>query len=942
MPLHYCYGLSVLHSHLVAGASLLLTERSVVEDEFWAELRRGGGDLVRRGAVHVRPARRDGLRRPAGAGAALHHPGRRPAGPGPRAGLRPPGPASAASTSSSCTGRPRRRRGWPTCRRTWPSRPPGPSASPVPGSRLRVDAAPGEDVGELVFSGPGVMLGYAEDPADLALGRDGARAADRRPGPAARRTACSRCVGRADRVVKVFGLRVDLDRVEALLGSDRVPVRAVAVGRAARAVRHRGPPRSAASAPGRPSCSALPPHARAGARGRPVPAHLDGQAGPPRPLARYAARLDRSAAPAARRGRRRRGPRAVPGAARAPRRRPRGLLRRAWTGDSLSYVEVSHPAGGPAGRPAAGLAVDCPRASSARCSPGPPARPAAARPAGRTPRRAADGRPDARPTATGRPQRPVASAGARPAAARAVARRAGPRVETPTLLRALAIVLVVGTHADAFTRPGRGAPAARRGRLQPRPVPARRRAGPVAGRPAAAAARSPSCCPPRCGSGRWRAHRLLPPHHGAAAHQRRLLRRGVDGAVAVLVPRGRGVGDPRPGRAARRPRAGPARAARTRTRVALAVLLARPRAAGRAGRRPARRADGALQRPRPAVGGRAGLAGGALAHRAGPGRGRACSPARLGGRVPRRARCARPSSSAGVLLLVWVPSLPVPRALVPRSACSRARRCSSTCRTGRCTRRSRSPRRGWGWCCRWPSGSWCGRRGRPPARRPARGCAGSLRAAGARARRRRPGAAAPVARSPGRGRRRRPRDADPGPGPGAQPARGRAGAARPGAAPGRRRRGRPRSPRRGRPPRPAWRSGAARSTGPGRRPGGRRTWAGRTMASTAPAAGAAARSWRTSSRPNAAAARRTPSRRAGSRSAAPEERGHGRGDRVVEHRGGLAPLQQLAVGQDADGVAERQRLLLVVRDEDRGDAGVLERVDHGPAGLLAQARCPGR
>ena len=35
LPLHYCYGLSVLHSHLVAGASIVLTELSVVDECFW-------------------------------------------------------------------------------------------------------------------------------------------------------------------------------------------------------------------------------------------------------------------------------------------------------------------------------------------------------------------------------------------------------------------------------------------------------------------------------------------------------------------------------------------------------------------------------------------------------------------------------------------------------------------------------------------------------------------------------------------------------------------------------------------------------------------------------------------------------------------------------------------------------------------------------------------
>ena len=35
LPLHYCFGLSVLHSHLAAGASVALTSASVVDPCFW-------------------------------------------------------------------------------------------------------------------------------------------------------------------------------------------------------------------------------------------------------------------------------------------------------------------------------------------------------------------------------------------------------------------------------------------------------------------------------------------------------------------------------------------------------------------------------------------------------------------------------------------------------------------------------------------------------------------------------------------------------------------------------------------------------------------------------------------------------------------------------------------------------------------------------------------
>ncbi len=43
LPMSYCYGLSVVHSHLLHGASLILTESSVLDDEFWSLFRRHRG-----------------------------------------------------------------------------------------------------------------------------------------------------------------------------------------------------------------------------------------------------------------------------------------------------------------------------------------------------------------------------------------------------------------------------------------------------------------------------------------------------------------------------------------------------------------------------------------------------------------------------------------------------------------------------------------------------------------------------------------------------------------------------------------------------------------------------------------------------------------------------------------------------------------------------------
>ena len=42
LPLHYCYGLSVLHSHLAAGASVVLTDASVVDPCFTDALQAHG------------------------------------------------------------------------------------------------------------------------------------------------------------------------------------------------------------------------------------------------------------------------------------------------------------------------------------------------------------------------------------------------------------------------------------------------------------------------------------------------------------------------------------------------------------------------------------------------------------------------------------------------------------------------------------------------------------------------------------------------------------------------------------------------------------------------------------------------------------------------------------------------------------------------------------
>ncbi|CAN5519674.1 AMP-binding protein [soil metagenome] len=217
LPLHYCYGLSVLHSHLLRGAGVLLTDLSVVDPCFW-ELFRSHGITTLAGVPHtfelldkVGFADFDlpSLRYVTQAG------GR----------MAPERVASFAELGQ--------RRGWDlfvmygqteaTARMAYlppelATEHPAAIGVPVPGGSIRVEPVPGyeEGVGELVYTGPNVMLGYAERPTDLAQGRT---VLELRTGDLARRTpdGLFELVGRLSRFVKVLGLRVDLQRFEAAL-----------------------------------------------------------------------------------------------------------------------------------------------------------------------------------------------------------------------------------------------------------------------------------------------------------------------------------------------------------------------------------------------------------------------------------------------------------------------------------------------------------------------------------------------------------------------------------------------------------------------------------------------------------------------------------------------------------------------------------------------------
>lgn len=242
LPMHYCYGLSVIHSHLLRGAALILTDLSVADSCFWELFRNARGTTF----AGV-PYTFDLLDRVGFASMDLPHL-RYVTQAGGR--LAPDRVRHYAAVGRAA--------GWElfamygqteaTARMAY--LPPGlaetrPEAAGVaiPGGSFRLQPLadwPEEDTGELVYSGPNVMLGYAHTPDDLALGRT---VDELYTGDVARRTAegMYEIVGRRSRFAKILGLRIDPAQVEAMLerhgvtvlctgDDDALYVAAVAVG----------------------------------------------------------------------------------------------------------------------------------------------------------------------------------------------------------------------------------------------------------------------------------------------------------------------------------------------------------------------------------------------------------------------------------------------------------------------------------------------------------------------------------------------------------------------------------------------------------------------------------------------------------------------------------------------------------------------------------------
>lgn len=220
LPLHYSYGLSVLHSHLACGAAVVLTGKSLSDPAFWTLFHREGAtslagvphsfellDRVGFSGMDLSSLRyvtqAGGRLDPAMVrkyGAWAQDTGRRfyvmygQTEAAPRMAWLPP---ERLMDNPDCIG------------------------VPVPGGAFALmdedKRAIADDgvAGELVYRGENVMMGYAMDRADLAKGSEVEML--HTGDMAERRDGLYRIVGRRSRFCKPFGLRVSLDELEAAL-----------------------------------------------------------------------------------------------------------------------------------------------------------------------------------------------------------------------------------------------------------------------------------------------------------------------------------------------------------------------------------------------------------------------------------------------------------------------------------------------------------------------------------------------------------------------------------------------------------------------------------------------------------------------------------------------------------------------------------------------------
>ena len=222
LPMNYVYGISILNSHLLTGGTLLLTDKGLMQKEFWAFFREAGATSF--GGVPYTFEMLDKLRF-----TRMQLPTLRTvtqAGGKLDPELHGKFAAWAAETgrhfvvmygASEATSR----MGYLPPERAVEKK--GSMGIPIPGGKFTLLDAGGNPItepfvtGELVYEGKNVTLGYAEKGEDLALGDE--RHGRLETGDMAQFDAEGfyYIVGRKKRFLKIYGNRVNLDEVDRMI-----------------------------------------------------------------------------------------------------------------------------------------------------------------------------------------------------------------------------------------------------------------------------------------------------------------------------------------------------------------------------------------------------------------------------------------------------------------------------------------------------------------------------------------------------------------------------------------------------------------------------------------------------------------------------------------------------------------------------------------------------
>ena len=222
LPMHYSYGLSVINSHLLSGATILLTEHSILQREFWNFVQQNQAtsfsgvpytyEMLKR--LHFFRMSLPSLTTLTQAGGKLN-------------------PTMVEEFATECKKTGKRfvvmyGQTEATARMSYlPAEfaleKPSSIGIPIPGGEFMIAGADGsiidqtETDGELIYRGKNVSLGYASNPDDLAKGDENKGILH--TGDIAHRDSDNfyYITGRMKRFVKIWGNRCSLDAIEQLL-----------------------------------------------------------------------------------------------------------------------------------------------------------------------------------------------------------------------------------------------------------------------------------------------------------------------------------------------------------------------------------------------------------------------------------------------------------------------------------------------------------------------------------------------------------------------------------------------------------------------------------------------------------------------------------------------------------------------------------------------------